>query len=455
MRTATLAFHFHSFRQIPHPMSIAARIECLPFTRFHWKLLFLGGLGYTFDGLDSAIVAFALPMLKSQWHLDGPALGLLGSATYLGYGLVGGPLGAAARHDERTGHLRHRFPAFGRIVFLHRLFPLPPPVGHRGGAEATIIAPYLSEFVGARYRGAFTAALTGFYSFGYVTAAILGFMLVPAMPDGWRWALALTGFPVLMLLWWRRALPESPRWLDERGHTAEACRIVGDIEESAGLAVGLTTTTDRGAPSLRPVRDLFAPGLRRSTFMSWAMWLAITFSFYAFFTWIPTLMIERGMTVTRSFGYAISIYFAQLPGYASAAFLTDRLGRRGTVALFMVAGALSAIGMAASQTPTEVLIFGILLSFFMNGTFGGIYAYTPELFPTALRARGMGLASAIARLGAIASPVLIGWLYPLTGFPGVFGLTTLILLSGAAITLVFGPRTEKRPLDDEQAFAQT
>ncbi|MFT8612813.1 MAG: MFS transporter, partial [Gluconobacter oxydans] len=190
-------------------------------------------------------------------------------------------------------------------------------------------------------------------------------------------------------------------------------------------------------------------------FMSWAMWLAITVSFYAFFTWIPTLMIERGMTVTRSFGYAISIYFAQLPGYASAAFLTDRLGRRGTVALFMVAGAISAIGMATSQTPTEVLIFGILLSFFMNGTFGGIYAYTPELFPTSLRARGMGLASAIARLGAIASPVLIGWLYPRAGFPGVFGLTTLILLSGATVTLVFGPRTEKRPLDDEQAFARS
>ena len=443
-------------------MSIAARIECLPFTRFHWKLLFLGGLGYTFDGLDSAIVAFALPMLKTQWHLSGPALGLLGSATYLGYGL--GAL-LSGWWGDRSGRRRVMMSALaiyaiGSLLsagsssftafFLCRLLS-----GIGAGAEATIIAPYLSEFVAARYRGAFTAALTGFYSFGYVTAALLGFMLVPAMDDGWRWALALTGFPVLMLLWWRRALPESPRWLDERGQTAEACRIVSDIEESAGLAVGLTTTTDRGTPSLRPVRDLFATNLRRSTFMSWAMWLAITFSFYAFFTWIPTLMIERGMTITRSFGYAISIYFAQLPGYACAALITDRLGRRGTVALFMVAGALSAIGMAASQTTTEVLIFGMLLSFFMNGTFGGIYAYTPELFPTALRARGMGLASAIARLGAIASPILIGWLYPIAGFPGVFGLTTLILLSGATVTLLFGPRTEKRPLDNEQAFAKS
>ena len=93
-----------------------------------------------------------------------------------------------------------------------------------------------------------------------------------------------------------------------------------------------------------------------------------------------------------------------------------------------------------------------MLSMFMNGTYGGIYAYTPELFPTSLRGRGMGLASAIARLGAISSPVLIGWIYPKAGFPGVFGLTTCVLLIGASITLLFGPKTEKRPLDQEQAF---
>jgi len=108
--------------------------------------------------------------------------------------------------------------------------------------------------------------------------------------------------------------------------------------------------------------------------------------------------------------------------------------------------------MAASQTPTQVLLFGIMLSMFMNGTYGGIYAYTPELFPTSLRGRGMGLASAIARLGAISSPVLIGWIYPKAGFPGVFGLTTGVLLTGACITLLLGPKTEKRPLDQEQAL---
>ncbi|GAC89092.1 hypothetical protein Gbth_010_016 [Gluconobacter thailandicus F149-1 = NBRC 100600] len=440
-------------------MSIAQRLEHLPFTPFHRRLLILGGCGYMFDGLDSAIVAFTLPVLKTEWHLSGPALGVLGSATYLGYGLGSLLAGWWADRSGRRSVMMSALAlyAIGSLLSavsgtFSSFFSARLLAGLGAGAEATIIAPYLSEFVSSRYRGAFTASLTGFYSFGYVAAAILGFMIVPSSPDGWRWALVATALPVLMLLWWRRTLPESPRWLDQQGRTHEACRIVGTIEQSAGLAAGLSTTPDTTRTTNRPLSDLFAPGLRRSTFMSWVMWLSITFCFYAFFTWIPTLMIERGMTVTRSFAYAISIYTAQLPGYLASAFCTERLGRRATVATFMVGGGISAIGMAASQTPTQVLLFGILLSMFMNGTYGGIYAYTPELFPTSLRGRGIGLASAIARLGAISSPILIGWIYPKAGFPGVFGLTTCVLLIGASITLLFGPKTEKRPLDQEQAF---
>ncbi|WP_215749499.1 MULTISPECIES: MFS transporter [unclassified Gluconobacter] len=440
-------------------MSIALRIEHLPFTPFHRRLLILGGCGYMFDGLDSAIVAFTLPVLKTQWHLSGPSLGLLGSATYLGYSMGSLLAGWWADRSGRKSVMMSALAlyAIGSLLSavsssFSSFFSARLLAGLGAGAEATIIAPYLSEFVSSRYRGAFTASLTGFYSFGYVAAAILGFMLVPSSPDGWRWALMATALPVLMLLWWRRTLPESPRWLDQRGRTHEACHIVGLIEQSAGLAAGLTTTSHSEPQAIRPLKDLFAPDLRRSTLMSWVMWLTITFCFYAFFTWIPTLMIERGMTVTRSFAYAISIYSAQLPGYLASAYCTERLGRRTTVATFMIAGGISAIGMAASQTPAQVLVFGILLSMFMNGTYGGIYAYTPELFPTALRGRGMGLASAIARLGAISSPILIGWIYPAAGFPGIFGLTTCLLLLGASVTLLFGPKTEKRPLDQEQAF---
>ena len=133
--------------------------------------------------------------------------------------------------------------------------------------------------------------------------------------------------------------------------------------------------------------------------MSWAMWLSITFSYYAFFTWIPSLLVESGMTVTKSFGYSIAIFAAQIPGYFSAAWLNERIGRQATIACYMVLGGLSAVGLAVSHADGAVTMAGVCLSFFMNGTYAGLYAYTPEIFPTAVRATGMGTASSVGQIG--------------------------------------------------------
>ena len=178
------------------------------------------------------------------------------------------------------------------------------------------------------------------------------------------------------------------------------------------------------------------------------MWLSITFSYYAFFTWIPSLLVESGMTITRSFGYSIAIYLAQVPGYFSAAYLNERIGRQATIASYMVLGGVSAVALALSHSDGTVMLAGICLSFFINGTYAGVYAYTPEIFPTELRATGTGTASAIGRLGAIASPVLVGWLYPHFGFGGVFGTTTAVLLIGALAVMVMGVKTRNRSLED-------
>lgn len=447
--------------------SISARIERLPYSGFHKRLLFIGGLGYTFDGMDTAVLAFILPVLRTQWHLTSVQTGLLGSGTYIGYfvgamfaGLLGDLIGRRivmmwALVIYCTASLVSAFAGAWPVFFAVRII-----AGIGTGAESAIVAPFLSEFVARRYRGSFTGALAGFFSFGYVAAALLGYSLVPLSPEAWRFVLAITALPILMLLWWRRTLPESPRWLESQGRAAEAEAVVANMEaesERGGYVLPpLSAETARQGPlakagnatMLGNFAALWSRKLARITVMTWLMWLSITFSYYAFFTWIPSLLMQNGMNVTQSFSYSLAIYFAQIPGYFSAAWLNEKIGRQATIAAYMILGGVSACAMAVASSNMQVVLAGMCLSLFMNGTYAGVYAYTPEVFPTDVRATGTGVASSIGRLGAIASPILVGWIYPIFGFAGVFGMTTVVLLLGAFSVLLLGIPTRGRSLED-------
>ncbi|WP_429498073.1 MFS transporter [Robbsia andropogonis] len=448
--------------------SISSRIESWPFSGFHKRLLLIGGLGYTFDAMDAAVMAFVLPVLRTQWHLSSIQTGYLGSSTYVGYffgamcaGMLGdligrkrvmmyallfycvASLGSAMTHDWPT-FLASRICA-----------------GFGSGAESVIIAPYLTEFVAKKYRGAFVGSLAGFFSFGFVAAALLGYFIVPASDDGWRIVMVITALPVVMLLWWRRALPESPRWLESQGRHQAARDTVDRIERelrAAGVRIDEQTVAQAEAAlaaSSPAVRGSFVANFRslwqgkqaRVTAMTWAMWLAITFSYYSFFTWIPGLLIQHGMSITKSFAYSLAMYVAQIPGYFSAAWCNERFGRQKTIASYMVLGGGAALSMTVLHGNTAIMMAGICLSFFMNGTYAGVYAYTSEVFPTAIRTTGTGVASAVGRLGAIVSPTLVGYIFPVFGFGGVFGVTTVVLVAGAVTVLVMGVKTKGLSLE--------
>jgi MFS transporter, putative metabolite:H+ symporter len=443
---------------------ISSRLDRLPFSRFHSKLLLMGGFGYTFDAMNSASLAFILPVLTATWHLTSAKTGLLASSTYAGYllgALVTGTAGdligrkkimmvALLNYSLASVlcTLTHDFTSF----YLLRVL-----AGIGVGAESTIIAPYLSEFVGHRYRGRFVGALAGFISLGNLLAALLGYVLVGRDLGGYKLLLVVTALPSLMLVWWRRALPESPRWLESRDRTREAHIVVTAIE-SAVAREGhvLAPTTPADTAQLQSVRAtlfgnlsvLWTGRLARLTAMCWFLWVSIAFSYYAFFTWIPSLLVQGGMSIAKSFGFSIAIYAAQIPGYLSAAFLNERLGRQAVIAGYMSLGAMSAVALAFAKTEGQIVLAGMSLSLFMNGTFGGLYAYTAEIFPTRVRATGMGTSSSVGRLGAIGAPILVGVVFPAYGFKGVFGMTTLVLLCGVAVALVFGVPTRGRSLEE-------
>lgn len=444
---------------------ISARIERLPFSGIHKKMLLAGGLGYTFDAMDGAVIAFVIPVLRTTWNLSTAELGLMVSAAFFG-ALVGaftaGTLGdLIGRRKVMMSALILYCVASAASAMVndwHAFVALRIVAGIGVGAESVIIAPYLSEFVARRYRGIFTGALAGFFSFGFVLAALLGYFLVPASPDGWRHVILITAAPVVILLWWRRTLPESPRWLESQGRAAEAEGTLTAMEASVvqrGAALppldpeevaSQPPSAERGSP-LKNYATLLSGKLRRVTLMTWALWMSQAFSYYAFFTWIPSLLVQNGMSMTRSFGFSLVMFIAQIPGYFSAAWLNEVIGRKAVIVSYMVLGGVSAITMGLATGETQIMLAGIALSFFMNGAYAGIYAYTPEVFPTQVRATGTGMASGMSRFGGAVAPLMVGLIYPAAGFAGVFGMTTGVLLFGALAVLIFGVSTKNRSLE--------
>jgi putative MFS transporter len=444
-------------------LRLLARVERVPFGRFQWRLLWMGGMGYAFDAMDGALIAFILPAVTALWHLTDKQTGWLGSSAMIGYlfgaffaGALGDLIGrravmmyALAIYSAAT--LVAAFSPGWEVLFGWRVVA---SVGT--GAESAIIAPFLAEFVGKRHRGRFVGSLSGFFSFGFVFAALLGYFVIPAWPGGWRIVQVVSALPIAMLLWWRRSLPESPRWLIERGRAAEAEACVARIEAEASRAGRALPPVEGALPAAGPrsggtlggnLAALWSPGMRRTTIMLWVLWIAITFSYYGFFTWIPSLLVKQGMTTTRSFGYSIIIYLAQIPGYYSAAFASEKLDRKWTIVLYLLAGGAAAYAMSCAGSAAAITLAGFWLSFFMNGTYAGIYAYTPELYPTAFRTTGMGVASAFGRIGGLSAPIVIGHAFASIGFGGVFAITTVVLVAGAAAVAVFGIRTAGKSLE--------
>jgi putative MFS transporter len=457
-------------------MHLLARLDRLPLSRPHYYLLLMGGLGYTFDGMDAAIIAFLLPSVREEWSLSTAQLGIIGSATPFGF-LFGAAI--AGILGDRIGRRKVMMYALVFYCFFTLIAASAPSyevfVGARvlaglgTGAESAIIAPFLSEFVPAARRGWFIGALAAFFSFGFVGAALLGRLIVPTFDQGWRWAQVITAVPVLMVLWWRRRLPESPRYLLMRGRHAEAEVVVADFERRVELATGTplppvptspaTEVIDAAEASeeehagqrlgvLAALRFLWSRQMARRTAVVWTLWFVITFSYYGFFSWIPTLLIERGITVTRSFNFSIIIYLAQIPGYFSAAWCNDRFDRRRTIAAYLIGSAISAYLLSQVESSVAIVAAGALLSFFLNGVYAGLYAYTPEVFPTWVRATGTGLSSAFGRLGSISAPSIIGFFAAALGFAGVFTMTTVVLMVGVITILVFGLHTAGRNLEE-------
>ncbi|TDW30110.1 MFS transporter [Cryobacterium psychrophilum] len=404
--------------ELQAPSGRSARLDALPFTREHRKLLVGSGAGWALDAMDVGLISFVLAQLAVQWQATSTELSLIASAGFVGMAIGAGLGGLLA---DRIG--RRQVFALTLLIYglatgasalsggVAVLIAWRFVVGLGLGAELPVASTLVSEFAPPKIRGRIIVILESFWAVGWTLAAVIGFLVVPASADGWRWALFIGAIPAVYAVVVRLGLPESVRFLESRGRHDEAEATVRRFEKSAGVA---TPTAEIAAlppvplAAAKPrVSVLWSPGLRRRTGALWLVWFCVNFSYYGAFIWLPTILVASGFSLVRSFAYTLIITVAQLPGYAASAWLVERWGRRRTLAVFLVGSAVSAVLFGLAGDTSQVIGAGMLLSFFNLGAWGALYAVTPEIYPTSIRATGAGWAAGIGRIAAILAPLAV------------------------------------------------
>jgi putative MFS transporter len=423
----------------PGSLTRTARLDRLPFTREHGRLVVGSGLGWALDAMDVGLISFVMAALAVQWSLTPTELSWIASIGFVGMAL-GATLGGLLA--DRIG--RRQVFAVTLLVFglatgaaalswsVAALLVFRFLIGLGLGAELPVASTLVSEFAPAAVRGRVVVVLEAFWAVGWLLAALIGYFVVPRSDAGWRWAFAIGAVPALYTVVVRRGLPESVRFLELRGRIEEAESAVRRLEDAAGVAP-VPSPVPPPAPAPR-ARALWANGTRVRTGALWTVWFSINFAYYGAFIWLPTLLVASGFSLVRSFGYTLLITLAQLPGYAVAAFLIERWGRRPTLAVFTVGSAAGAGLFAAADGETAVLLTGMVLSFFNLGAWGALYAVTPEVYPTALRATGAGAAAGFGRIASILAPLCVPPLLDRGGNGLVFGVFAAFFLLAAVAT---------------------
>lgn len=427
-----------------HAVSRTERLDRLPVTAKHKRLLFGSGIGWALDAMDVGLISFIMAALAVHWGITPTESSWLASVGFIGMALGATFGGLLADKFGRRQIFALTLLVYGlatgasalatslTLLIILRFF-----IGLGLGAELPVASTLISEFAPLKVRGRLVVLLEAFWAVGWILAAVIGTFVVGASQSGWRWALALGMVPAAYALVVRLKLPESVRFLETQGRHEEAEEIVASFEADVDDAnIDRTTPAPTYSEEDITATSIWSQSLRGRTLALWTIWFCVNLSYYGAFIWIPSLLVADGFSLVKSFSFTLIITLAQLPGYAAAAWLIEVWGRRSTLATFLVGSALSAglYGFAGSEA--MIILAGCLLSFFNLGAWGALYAIGPELYPTALRGRGTGAAAGFGRLASILAPLIVppliatagaGWLFVL--FAAAFAIAALAALS--------------------------
>jgi putative MFS transporter len=467
-----------------HANVIAERIEQIPVGRFHRRFISLVSLGGWFDFYDIYMMAYIGAALQQSGFLTLHQFTNVIAAGF--FGMFTGTI-LFGMGSDRMG----RRSAFVAMLLIYSLFTLAGAfapsaawlialrffAGIGIGAELVVIDTYVSEMVPSSARGRYVA-ITQTVGFTAVpVVAILVRLLVPThfLMPGWRWVMVIGSIGAALAWYFRRSLPESPRWLESRGRHAEAEQVLAQLESnshagarerSAGSRVAssdppldsgnetpLQVTRSAGGANLivkgerASFAELWRPPYRRRTIMLVIFHALQTIGYYGFANWAPTFLLHRGVSLLHSLEYTLLIALVSPLGPAVAVLTSDKLERKWTIVAMALLIAAFGLGFAFWTLPTLIVLSGALVTLCSNWFSALLHAYQSELFPTRMRATGVGFTYSWSRLSASFSSLLIGAVLVRAGVGGVFTVLAAAMVGVALVIGIFGPRTNRIALE--------
>ena len=462
---------------------IAARMDRLPITRTHRKATLAVGLGMFFDIYEVFLAGVLSGVLTSQFHLTKAALAPVLGSTFIGMFLGALVLGRAADRFGRRG-------AFLFNLGLYSVFSLvgafsPSAVflmvtrflaGIGLGAELPLADTYLTDLLPARRRGryvawAYTVSFVGVPFVGFLAHSLFEYTVLGLA--GWRWIFIIGGLGSIVVFFLRRGLPESPRWLESMGRTAEAEEITARFEReavaeghqladpspddsSAGAEAGTDPTAGTEptpatgpvpASSAGPVRALFRPPYGRRTAMMLVFHLFQTIGYYGFGTMVPLVLAAKGFPVGQSLLFTAVTYLGYPVGSALSLPIVERFERKFLIIWAAFGMAVFGLLFGSAHAMAAILIFGFLYTATSNVFSNAYHIYQAEIFPTGLRSTAASGTYALSRLATAVMPFVLVPVLNTAGVGALFAVVCAALAIVGVNIAVLGPRTTGRRLE--------
>ena len=448
--------------------AIAARLDRLPQTFTVWKLIILLSFGFFFELYDLLFTGNIAPGLVKSGILTPTTPGLFGSTGLASFvaalfaGLFIGAIACGFLADKYGRRAIFTYSllwytaanvvmAFQSTAFGLNLWRFLSGIGI--GVELVVIGSYLSELVPKHIRGRASACCQAIGFTAVPVAAFLSYLLVPWAPfgiDGWRWVVLIGAHGAVFIWWIRRALPESPRWLAQKGRFEEADSIMTALETRVAAEYGHplpSPAVPKPVARHNQMSEMWTPPYLTRSIMMIIFNIFQTVSFYGFLNWVPTLLIKQGITITNSLFYTTLIALSAPIGPLLGLLIADRFERKHV--LVVVSLAIIVCGLAFSQASgaTAIVILGSCLTLGNNMMSFTFHAYQQELFPTGIRTRAVGFVYSWSRFSAIFTGFVIAFVLGHSGVAGVFVFIAAAMLVALLAVALMGPRTRNLALE--------